>query len=706
MHTGSTITGGDAKPPRAARDLFGLVGTTVAEKYAVDSVIGEGGYGVVYAARHLLIGRPIALKCMKPLGTSAEDTAHATGLFLREAQVLFGMGHPGIVRLYDVGTLTTGMHEVPYAVLELVEGRSLEQDIDLRAAEGRHFTRGELEQLFVGVLDALAFTHAAGVAHRDLKPSNIMLIGTAEGTFRTKVLDFGVARFVARDTKHSTGMTGFTPAYAAPEQWSEGFGDPGPATDVFSVALTLAEACTLKTVMGARTPAQIFGAVMSPGRKVVVAGRADLPSSLQLVIDRALQVQPAARYASAREMLADVQLSFTRNAVAPETMGPPSNVTAPRPTSAASFAPGPHVSQPPAMGAHPSMPPTARAPDGYDLSQPMHPSHPSRLPEGPNPNQMTAPSPLLVAGTGPVLAVAPAKSRTGLAVACVLLAAVAAGATATAVWSMKRHRRVTAQLVEASAAAAPRASASASAAPSETVTLSPIALPTGTQFTTAQIVSAVMASKTDLTRCQRAVVVDGASAVADASFFVTIHPTGFVWNYLDLDEIDPLVDPAKNDPAKNERWAHRCLAGVVGALRFPTHTKDDLAGVVIKLRFRPNSPDDTPAPEAAPTLYVSSWVKETPPKMDYPVYEVTVRTFGRIVTFDYKDGTGVCMVYDDNLKCRWVQIDSNGRTTFKRQPDGAVFSGRWGFFEDDHKDGTWKLTLKGAAAAKAPKKAR
>lgn len=692
MQTVGTITGGEAKPPRAARDVFGLVGTTVAEKYAVDSVIGEGGYGVVYAARHLLIGRPIALKCMKPLGTSAEDTAHATGLFLREAQVLFGMGHPGIVRLYDVGTLTAGMHEVPYAVLELVEGRSLEQDIDLRAAEGRHFSRGELEQLFVGVLDALAFTHAAGVAHRDLKPSNIMLIGTAEGTFRTKVLDFGVARFVARDTKHSTGMTGFTPAYAAPEQWSDGFGDPGPATDVFSVALTLAEACTLKTVMDARTPAQIFGAVMSPGRKVVVAGRADLPSSLQLVIDRALQVQPAARYASAREMLADVQLSFTRNAVAPETMGPPSNVTAPRPTSSASFAPPPHVSQPPAMGAHPSMPPTARAPDGY---QPPHPS------QGPNPNQMTAPSPVIVAGTAPVPAAPPAKSRTGLVAACVLLAVVAAGAIGTSVWSMRRHRRVQAQLVEASAAAAPRASASSSAAPSETVTLSPIALPTGTQFTAAQILSAVMASKNDLTRCQRAAVVDGAPAVSDVTFFLTIHPTGFVWNSMDADEIDPLVSSKKTLP-----WSHKCLAGVVAGLRFPTHTKDDLAGVVLKLRFRPDSPDETPPPEAAPTLYVSSWVKETKPKMDYPVYEMTLRTFGRIVTLDYKDGTGVCLVYDDNLNCRWVQIDSNGRTTFKREPDASVFTGRWGFLEDDHGEGTWKLTLKGATVAKAPKKAR
>ena len=122
---------GGAKAPRPARDVFKLVGTTVADKYAIDGVIGEGGYGVVYAARHLLIGRPIALKCMKPLGTSAEDTARATGLFLREAQVLFGMSHPGIVRLYDVGTLTLGFSEVPYAVLEVaVDNRHLSSQTD------------------------------------------------------------------------------------------------------------------------------------------------------------------------------------------------------------------------------------------------------------------------------------------------------------------------------------------------------------------------------------------------------------------------------------------------------------------------------------------------------------------------------------------------------------------------------------------------
>lgn len=689
MQTLGNITGGAPKPPRPARDAFGLVGTTVAEKYAVDSVIGEGGYGVVYAARHLLIGRAIAIKCMKPLGTSAEDTAHATGLFLREAQVLFGMGHPGIVRLYDVGTLTAGMNEVPYAVLELVEGRSLEHDIDLRAAEGRPFTRGELEQLFVGVLDALAFTHAAGVAHRDLKPSNIMLVGTAEGSFRTKVLDFGVARFVARDTKHSTGLTGFTPAYAAPEQWSDGFGDPGPATDVFSVGLTLAEACTLKTVMHARTPAQIFGAIMAPGRKAVIAGRADLPSSLQLVIDRALQVQPGARYPSAREMLADVQLSFTRNAVAPETMAPPSNVTAPRPSSSSSFAPPhlAHLSQPPpAMSAHPSMPPTARAPDGYGL------------PAGPDPNRMTAQSPLPVTATGAFGAASAPRSRAGLVAACVILGLLAAGGGARSLWAEKRHRSEAAHLSEVTAAAAAaRASASAATAPADSATLSAFAFGTGLQYAPPQILGSVMQAREDLLRCHRTAVLAGGSGVADLTLFVTIHPTGFVWNVLDLDEIDPLP------PKKVDRWSHLCVAGVAMAWRFPTHDKDDLAGAVVRLRFRPDAPDDTPAPEGTKQVYESVWVKEKP-LTTYPAYDVTVDTHGRIITLDYKDGAGVCLVYNDSMKCRWVQIDSNGRMTLDRTADGSIFDGRWGFGEDDHGQGTWKLTRKGTPAP--PRKPR
>ena len=111
-------------------DAFLLVGTTLAGKYRIDRVIGEGGYGVVYAGLHTLIGQPVAIKCLKSMGGAGDEAARA--VFLREARVLFELTHPRIVRLYDVGVAVCAAGNVPYAVLELVDGTPLDREIAAR----------------------------------------------------------------------------------------------------------------------------------------------------------------------------------------------------------------------------------------------------------------------------------------------------------------------------------------------------------------------------------------------------------------------------------------------------------------------------------------------------------------------------------------------------------------------------------------------
>jgi len=639
-------------------DVFGLIGKCVAEKYQVESVIGQGGYGVVYAAKHLMLGKQVALKCMKPLGTSAEDSKRATALFLREAEVLFSMTHPGIVRLYDVGTLTVGLHEeVPYAVLELVDGKSLEQEIDARAASSRPFTRQELERIFMGVLEALAFTHAAGIAHRDLKPSNIMLVrgasspGPSVDGFRTKVLDFGVARFVARETKKSTGITGFTPAYAAPEQWTDGLGEAGPPTDVFAMALTMAEACTLRTVMHAPTPAQIFGVVMARGRKVDLAQRMDLPSSLQGVLDRALEVEPARRYPSAREMLADVMGAFATNTLAPTPTLPPPMATQPGPNAYTATAPLALPLAP--SGAPPHAPPSA--PSG----QSMHPS-------------MTPPPAMPMT---PMDAV-PARGGTAAWIALIVAGFVAAGGLIGGLLLAKRARAMPAVVVVPAAASV----AQAPAAKASHVTL--VAMPTGAHISKEQILDSLASSKDDLGRCHRASMVDKGAGVVDVSLFVSIMPNGSVLSVLDLDDLDPLAP-------REDRWVHRCVWGLASSWKFPSNEKDDISGAVVRVRMRDTAPDTTPLPEPETASYESFWVKEKPREY-YPKTLLTMRSYGRVKTLDYKDGCGVCMQYDKKLSCRWVQIDSNGRMALE-ETDKKSFEGRWGFGDNDKDSGTWKL---------------
>ena len=115
-------------------DPFGLVGTTVDGKYRVERPLGEGGFGVVYAGTHLLLQTPVAIKVMKPLAGKLDQTERAVRAFVREARTLFQLTHPGIVRMYDVGTLSTPFAVLPYVVLELLEGRTLEEAILQRAA--------------------------------------------------------------------------------------------------------------------------------------------------------------------------------------------------------------------------------------------------------------------------------------------------------------------------------------------------------------------------------------------------------------------------------------------------------------------------------------------------------------------------------------------------------------------------------------------
>ncbi|MDB4993953.1 MAG: Serine/threonine kinase [Myxococcaceae bacterium] len=298
----------------APSDPFQLVGQTIAGKYRLDRVIGEGGFGVVYGGMHLALGEPIALKCLKPMeGTDS----HAGGDgFLREARVLFSLTHPAIVRMYDVGTISTAVGQVPYVVLELVVGVSLEQEIARRrelCLPG--FSAAEVLAVFDPVLDGLAFAHKKGIAHRDLKPSNVMLVAGENGAMSAKLLDFGTARTTGSKLTQmaATSATGFTPRYAAPEQWDPSYGTTGPGSDIFSLGLILAEVCTLLPMLAGESATEILAQVMNTERFVSVsASRYDLSPEIDRIVLRATRVALPERFASVREMADALKATLSR----------------------------------------------------------------------------------------------------------------------------------------------------------------------------------------------------------------------------------------------------------------------------------------------------------------------------------------------------------------------------------------------------------
>jgi eukaryotic-like serine/threonine-protein kinase len=282
-------------------DKLNLVGTTLSSKYRLVRVMGEGGGGIVYEGENLILGERVAIKCIKPgEGQKPEQAAKSHQDFLREAKLLFGLAHPGIVRMYDVGLVEHERGQVPFVVLEYIDGTPLDREIETRKRESRPFTVPEIRTLFEGLLTAIAFAHERNVVHRDLKPSNIMLMrASAQAALSVKVLDFGTARagdYVTRLT------TLFTPRYAAPEQWDPSRGERGPWTDVFALGLVLYELGTLRQAIQGSDIPSILASTFGEARPTF-AQRHDL-AHLEAILARAVSVVPASRYRHAGEFLA------------------------------------------------------------------------------------------------------------------------------------------------------------------------------------------------------------------------------------------------------------------------------------------------------------------------------------------------------------------------------------------------------------------
>jgi serine/threonine protein kinase len=199
-------------------DPLDLVGKTILEKYAVESVVGKGGFAIVYRAQHNLWKRPVAVKVFSALGEVGEDQREQLLKdFIQEGALLAELSEKStaIVQARDVGMMTTpkGDH-VPYMVLEWLEGKSLEALLEQERAENAPLR--SLEQavrLLEPVADALALAHKKGIAHRDVKPANVFVLDDGS----TKLLDFGIAKVVQDAQKMGFGrtaghITSFTPS--------------------------------------------------------------------------------------------------------------------------------------------------------------------------------------------------------------------------------------------------------------------------------------------------------------------------------------------------------------------------------------------------------------------------------------------------------------------------------------------------------------
>ncbi|AUX39991.1 uncharacterized protein SOCE26_013860 [Sorangium cellulosum] len=292
-------------------DPFRICGTTIDGKYRVLSVVGAGGFGVVYRGVHEGFGAAIAIKCLRlpaELSPAAQDDL--VRQLRSEGRLLLQLSRlsSAIVQALDIGAFTAeGGAKVPYLVLEWLDGDTLASHLRrLRAGGGGALSRREAIALLDPAARALAVAHAQRIAHRDIKPENLFL-AEAGGRRSLKVLDFGIAKVLLEPLSPTealatttAGPPVLTPRYGAPEQFDRRFGATGPWTDVFALALVFVELVTGRPALEGDSVAALYSAAVHPHQRPTLRGRgAAAPEPVERVLLRALGVAPRERYPDA-----------------------------------------------------------------------------------------------------------------------------------------------------------------------------------------------------------------------------------------------------------------------------------------------------------------------------------------------------------------------------------------------------------------------
>jgi serine/threonine protein kinase len=282
-----------------------FLGTTLAQKYQIDSVIGKGGMSVVYKARNVQVGSTVAVKMLKYDLISDNDLFKR---FSQEAQAIQRLTHPNIIAVHEFGVAHNGQ---PYLVMDYLKGELLS---DIIEKNGRISVKRFLP-IFIQVADALGHAHNHSVIHRDIKPDNIMLIETVTDTDVVKLFDFGFAKLLTQRgiaaqqlTQHGDVLG--TPLYMSPEQSRGGHLDS--RTDVYSLGCVMYEALTGRAPLVGDNVLDTMQKQINEQPVSLDTARPDLyiPTQLTNVLFKTLEKEREKRYQSMAELKRDLDIVF------------------------------------------------------------------------------------------------------------------------------------------------------------------------------------------------------------------------------------------------------------------------------------------------------------------------------------------------------------------------------------------------------------
>jgi serine/threonine protein kinase len=288
--------------------------------YEVTAFVGAGGMGEVYRAHDSRLHRDVALKILPPPfdardpASNAEDADSRGRRFEHEARALAALNHPHVLSVYDVGT-----HDgTRYLVTEFVEGQTLRSVIE---SAGTRLPVRKAVDITVQMARGLAAAHERGILHRDLKPENVMVMPDGQ----VKILDFGLARLAEAESAPSTATTGAgtspgtalgTPGYMAPEQVRGQAVDH--RADVFSLGCVAYELLAGRRAFPGGTGADAMSAVLKDDPPDLGSATPDVPPTVERIVHRCLEKDPAARFQSAADLAFALQTqSVSTGALAP-----------------------------------------------------------------------------------------------------------------------------------------------------------------------------------------------------------------------------------------------------------------------------------------------------------------------------------------------------------------------------------------------------
>ena len=257
-------------------------------RFEVEGVLGRGAQGTVYLAQDSHLHRQVAVKTLRVERSDPAAREAMVQLMLDEARIVGKLAHPNIVPLFDAGE-----HEgLPYLVFEFVSGQPLSEVIRGRGK----LPSLEAVQLAIAVLRGIECAHQRKVVHRDIKPANIMI--TAEQVPR--IMDFGIACRTDTNTGTGASLSG-TPRYMAPEYLSGG--EFTPACDLFAIGMVLYEMLAGRPAVGGTDVYAIMNAMISQPFVPPSRLNPEVDERLDAIVLRAIAKEPAARYASAADMM-------------------------------------------------------------------------------------------------------------------------------------------------------------------------------------------------------------------------------------------------------------------------------------------------------------------------------------------------------------------------------------------------------------------